>query len=74
MTASTVSTESLGWLIKLLGPEAVADMTRPLTDEEYADVEAALARHGGDPVAAAGVHVDADTAAFMRSLPVGGRR
>lgn len=70
----TVGTDTLGWLIRLLGPEAVADMSRPPNDHELAAIEKALARHDGDPVAAAGIDVDADTAAYLRSLPIGVRR
>lgn len=71
---TNISADTRGWLVRLFGPTAVDDLSRPLTDQERADVEAGLAKHGGDPVAAMGVSVDADTAAIIRSLPVGGRR
>jgi len=73
-TTAHTSTDTLGWLIRLLGPEAVADMSRPLTAEELTYVETRLARFDGDVAAAAGVHVDADTAAYLQSLNVGARR
>ncbi len=70
MTAPT-SADTLHWLIQLLGPDAVALMSRPPTVQESADIEAVLARHDGDPVTALGINLDTETAAYVRSLPVG---
>ena len=50
------------------GPEQLAEMVRVLTPAELELCEAGLARHAGDPVAAAGVRVPADVAATMRRL------
>lgn len=74
MSTTTISADTTTWLITLLGAEAVVDMTRPLTDQEQADIEHALTRYDGNVAAAAGVCVDADTAAYLQSLPVGGPR
>lgn len=43
--------ERLLWLLTLLGPERLAEMTRPLTDAEAALIEAALAKHGSHSAA-----------------------
>ena len=74
MTAPTLAADVQACLVELLGPAAETRITRPLTAQEAADVEAALTAHGGDPVAALGMHVDDDTAAIIRSLPVGSVR
>jgi hypothetical protein len=56
-------------LITLLGPEDAAKMTRPLTSEESAMVNEALARHDGDPISALGVnHLPEDVKAEMRRV------
>jgi glycosyltransferase A (GT-A) superfamily protein (DUF2064 family) len=70
--ADTLNGDTTAWLIRLLGDQRAAQLSRPLTDEELALVDAGLAAHNGDPVAALGIEVDADTAAIIRSLPVGG--
>lgn len=56
-------------LLTLIGPEAAANLTRPLTPAESALVEAGLARHGGDPVAAlGGQNLPADVQAEIRRV------
>lgn len=72
--ADIVNGDTTAWLIRLLGGQRAAELSRPLTDEELALVDAGLAAHNGDPVAALGIEVDADTAAIIRALPVGGQR
>lgn len=71
-SADIVNGDTTAWLTRLLGDQRAAQLSRPLTDEELALVEAGLASHHGDPVAALGIEVDADTAAIIRALPVGG--
>jgi hypothetical protein len=61
--------ENLDFLIRLLGPERTAALTRPLTAEEEQLVEEALARHGGDPVAALGMpNLPADVQSEIRRV------
>ncbi len=75
MSATTdTNADTIVWLVRLLGGAAAGAETRHLTDDELRLVEEGLARYGGDPVAAMGVQVDDDTAAFIRGLPVGGTR
>jgi hypothetical protein len=60
-------------LAAVLGPDFAHHLTRDLTAQELADVEAGLAAHNSDVAAAAGVNVDADTAAYLQRL-VGSNR
>ncbi|WP_433730911.1 hypothetical protein ACQP2Y_21325 [Actinoplanes sp. CA-051413] len=55
-------------LVVVLGPDFEHHLARDLTAQELADVEAGLAAHDGDVAAAAGVHVDGDTAAYLQRL------
>lgn len=69
--ATTTDADLAGLLVEVLGEEWAARYKLPLTADVSALVAEGLARHGGDPVAAMGADVDADTAAFIRSLPIG---
>jgi hypothetical protein len=60
-------------LAAVLGPDFEHHLTRELTVQEIADVEAGLAQYDGDVAAAAGVNVDDDTAAYLQRL-VGSNR
>jgi hypothetical protein len=61
-------------LAAVLGPDFEYHLIRDFTDAELADIDEALAVHGGDVAAALGVNVDADTAAILQSLPIGSWR
>ena len=52
-----------------VGPEELANIARPLTDDEMVWVDAFLARFGGDPFAALGAeHLPADVNAELRRV------
>ena len=67
-TTPPIQTDRLPWLLELFGPEGLARITRELTAEENALVEAGIARHGGDPVAAFGASPDNPVADDVRAL------
>lgn len=65
------ATDSMRDLIKLLGPEVAAKLTRPPTHAEERQIAAALERHGSAS-AALGV-TDPELAAQIDALPVNQR-
>lgn len=68
MTAPTASAR-IRDLMLLLGPQALAELARPLTGDELALVDQALVERGGDPAAAAGVHDQRAAAVIREHLP-----
>ncbi|MFI5895624.1 hypothetical protein ACIA5D_36570 [Actinoplanes sp. NPDC051513] len=67
--ASADMRANLHSLIAKHGPDGLAKMTGPLDPDLLPLLEAALARHGGDPAAALGIQ-DPEAAAWVRSLPM----